>query len=292
MSTTPDLPTNWGRWGESDDLGTLNLVTEEVRTRGLAAARTGRVISLGRRIQPAPLVAGPGASPGAPTVAALQASVYTRSPVRALAELLILQTHSPETTHLDSLAHQVLDGRVYPGVSLDEAAGPDGVRRGSTAAFEDGIVTRGVLLDLAPDGVLPEWHAVTGGDLDQAAERIGVEVLPGDALVIRGGWDNVTDHGRRFPGMDLDAIKWIHRHEISVYAGDIGDARPPLDPALPAPLHRVGLARFGLPLIDAADPTRLAAACKEERRWSFLFVAAPPRLQAASGVPVNPIAIL
>lgn len=54
----------------------------------------------------------------------------------------------------------------------------------------------------------------------------------------------------------------------------------------------VVLPRLGMPLIDAADPTELAAACAEEGRATFLFVAAPPRLGAASGVPVNPLAIL
>lgn len=68
-------------------------------------------------------------------------------------------------------------------------------------------------------------------------------------------------------------------------------ARPPLlDPAVPGPLHRVGLARLGLPLIDAAGPAGLAAVCAEERH-TVLFVAAPPRLGAVSGVPANPLAI-
>jgi hypothetical protein len=83
----------------------------------------------------------------------------------------------------------------------------------------------------------------------------------------------------------------MHRHDVAVYAGDIGDARPPLDPGVPGPLHRVALARLGMPLIDVADPAELAAACAQEGRATFLFVAAPPRLGAASGAPVNPLAI-
>jgi pimeloyl-ACP methyl ester carboxylesterase len=70
---------------------------------------------------------------------------------------------------------------------------------------------------------------------------------------------------------------------------DLVDARRGELP--PGPLHRVALARLGMPLIDVADPTELAAACVEEGRATFLFVAAPPRLGAASGVPVNPLAI-
>ncbi|MFD7923434.1 hypothetical protein ACFV3R_29985 [Streptomyces sp. NPDC059740] len=34
------LPSNWGRWGPEDRLGTLNLITGEVRTRAAAEVRT------------------------------------------------------------------------------------------------------------------------------------------------------------------------------------------------------------------------------------------------------------
>jgi hypothetical protein len=68
----------------------------------------------------------------------------------------------------------------------------------------------------------------------------------------------------------------MHRHDVAVYAGDIGDARPPIDRRVGGPLHRVALPRLGMPLIDVADLTGLAAACAEEGRATFLFVAAPP----------------
>jgi hypothetical protein len=48
-----DLPTNWGRWGERDERGTLNLITDEVRARAVTEARTGRTVSISRPM-PAP----------------------------------------------------------------------------------------------------------------------------------------------------------------------------------------------------------------------------------------------
>ena len=238
-----------------------------------------------------PIVAGPMAPLGADSIGVMQASLFTGTSPRGTAELVMMLTHHPEVTHFDSLVHQVVDGQVYPGVAYEEAGGPAGYRHGSTAIFGPGVVTRGVLLDLAADGPLPEGHGVTGEELDKACARAGVEVRSGDALVIGGGWDHAASYDRRIPGMTLDAVTWMHRHDVSVYAGDIGDARPPLDPRVPGPLHRVGLARLGMPLIDVADPTELAAVCAEEGRATFLFVAAPPRLGAAGGVPVNPLAI-
>ncbi|MBP2339058.1 kynurenine formamidase [Saccharothrix coeruleofusca] len=291
MSGSAELPSNWGRWGERDERGTLNLITPEVRARAVTEARSGRTVSIARPVPTSPLVAGPTAPLGADSIGAMQAALFTGSSPVGTAELIVMLTHHPELTHFDSLVHQVVDGKVYPGVALEDAGGPGGYRHGSTAVFGQGVVTRGVLVDLAADGPLPEGHGVTGAELEEACARAGVEVRAGDALVVRGGWDYAACLDRRVPGMTLDAVLWMHRHDVAVYAGDIGDARPPVEPGVFAPLHRVGLARLGMPLIDVADPTGLAAACAEEGRATFLFVAAPPRLGAASGVPVNPLAI-
>jgi kynurenine formamidase len=291
VSENEVLPTNWGRWGESDERGTLNLITDEVRALAVTEARTGRTVSISRPMPTSPIIAGPTAPLGADSIGVMQASLFTGASPLGTAELVIMLTHSPEVTHFDSLVHQIVDGKVYPGIAFEEAGGAAGYRHGSTAVFGQGVVTRGVLVDLAADGPLPEGHGVTGAELDEACARAGVEMRGGDALVLRGGWDYAASRDRRIPGLTLDAVAWMHRHDVAVYAGDIGDARPPVDPRVPGPLHRVALARLGMPLIDVADPTELAAACAEEGRATFLFVAAPPRLGAASGVPVNPIAI-
>lgn len=291
MTESADLPTNWGRWGEHDERGTLNLITAEVRAAAVTEARTGRTVSISRPMPTSPLVAGPGAPLGADSVGVLQAGMFTGIPLLGTCELVVMMTHHPQVTHFDSLVHQVVDGKVYPGIAFEEAGGAAGYRHGSTAVFAHGVVTRGVLVDLAADGPVPEGHGVTGAELEQACARAGVQVRSGDALVVRGGWDYAASYDRRIPGMTLDAVAWMHRHDVAVYAGDIGDGRPPIDPRLPGPLHRVALARLGMPLIDVADPIELAAACVEEGRSTFLFVAAPPRLGAASGVPVNPLAI-
>jgi Putative cyclase len=157
--------------------------------------------------------------------------------------------------------------------------------------FAQGVVTRGILADLAADGPLPEGHGVTGAELEKACARAGVEVRSGDALMVRGGWDYAASLDRRIPGLTLDAVAgctgttWPSTPATSVTGG-----RPS---TLASPAHCTAwpFARLGMPLIDVADPTGLAAACVEEGRATFLFVAAPPRLGAASGVPVNPLSI-
>ncbi|MFF0149173.1 hypothetical protein [Amycolatopsis sulphurea] len=103
---------------------------------------------------------------------AMQAQLFTGMPVPGTAELVIMLTHHPEVTHFDSLVHQVLDGKVYPGVPYAEAGDLSGYRHGSTAVFGQGVLTRGVLVDLAADGPLPEGHGVTGEALRVSAKSV------------------------------------------------------------------------------------------------------------------------
>jgi kynurenine formamidase len=234
---------NWGRWGADDELGTLNLITDETRARAAAQARTGRRVSLARPIEPASMMGGPIAPPTPPSPPVQQAMLYTGIPPTGMAEVLVVTPHNPRLTHLDAPVHIPVDGHVYPGRPLTEAVTPTGVRHGSTTAFADGVLTRGVLLDLAPGDRLPPAHLVTGADLDAGEQRSGVRLEPGDALVVHGGWTFSRDAANPMPGMTVDAVAWMLRRDISVYAGDIGDAHPQVDPQVAMPLHLIGLAR-------------------------------------------------
>ena len=92
------------------------------------------------------------------------------------------------------------------------------------------------------------------------------------------------------PGMTIDAVRWMAEREVSLYCGDVGD-RPPTGPGQSMPLHQVALAQVGMPLIDGADVSTLAATCSDLQRWTFLFVLGAIPVRGATGVPVNPLAI-
>ena len=79
-----DGQSNWGRWGD-DELGTLNLITDENRTRAVAEARTGRRVSLARPIEPASMMGGPFAPPTPPSPPVQQAMLHTGMPPMAMA---------------------------------------------------------------------------------------------------------------------------------------------------------------------------------------------------------------
>ena len=64
---------NWGRWGEDDRLGTLNLLTDEVVAAGAATIRFGRRVSLALPLSRDGVQLGqvPGRVNGFPTIDAL-----------------------------------------------------------------------------------------------------------------------------------------------------------------------------------------------------------------------------
>src|SRR4051812_7080582 len=94
------IPSNWGRWGADDELGTLNLITDEVRSRAVTEARTGRWVPLAMPTEPASVLGGPFAPPAPPSPPVQQAMLYTGNPPMGMAELLILNPHHPGLTHL------------------------------------------------------------------------------------------------------------------------------------------------------------------------------------------------
>ena len=284
-------PTNWGRWGDDDELGTLNFITDESRARGAAAVHTGRTVSLAHPITPVTL-AGGGATPHglSPMPAPVQQLLtFTGSPAPALADVLIINTHHVALTHVDALVHTPVDGQVYPGVPVGQAANRGTVHHGSTTPLAAGITTAGVFLDLAPSGRLDPAHEIVAADFEAAEERAGVRVQSGDALVLRGGWDIYRDLAEPVPTMTLDAIRWLAEREISVLASDVGD-RPPGPGSVPL-LHVIGLARLGLPLVDNTHVSDLAAVCSELDRRQFLFVLGALPVHGATGVPASPLAI-
>ncbi|GAA3575545.1 cyclase family protein [Amycolatopsis ultiminotia] len=291
MPENKTLPDNWGRWGAEDELGTLNLITDEVRARAAREVRDGRAVSLALPIDPTPALSGPFAPAAGPLSPVQQVMLHTGIPV-ATADLVTITNHHPRSTHLDALSHQIReDGQVYPGRPATEVVTPAGVQHGGSTPFAAGILTRGVFLDLAADGPLPSAHPITAADFEAAEGRENVRLESGDALVVRCGWSMTPDPERPMPGITLDAVRWMHERGVSLYLGDMGDAHPPLEDEHPGALHRVALLNLAMPLVDATAVGELATVCAELGRYCFLLSIAPPRIHGLTGVPVNPQAV-
>lgn len=284
---------NVGRWGPDDELGTLNFIGPENRVAAAGLVRSGEVVPLGMvmstrrsRKNPAPLVHRMLRASGDPPLAAADAFEIT--------------PHGFACTHLDAIGHVYFEGRAWNGRLAAEIVRADGLRFGSVLAAGNGIVTRGILLDVAAVRRVP-WLAadetVTLADLAAAEHMAGLRVGRGDAVLVRVGLGAREQvEGEEDPeiraGIGADCLEWLHEREVAVYGGDCVEQLPSPYPRLPLPLHQVGSVAMGLALLDCVDVEALAVACARAARWEFMLVCAPLRIPRATGSPVNPVAIL
>ena len=181
---------NWGRWGEDDQLGALNLQSPESVLRALQLVRQGKIYNLA-----VPLESG---GPQAPAFHKTWQTTYITTSadpdaVQFVDDVVIMETHSG--THLDALGHVWTDGVLWNGVSDDSAAHGRTLDWGGIDNVS-AIFSRGVMLDIAKfKGVehLGLGEVVTAEDMQACADAQGVEVQPGDVLLVRTGWRRVFD---------------------------------------------------------------------------------------------------
>src|ERR671913_1224446 len=178
---------NWGRWGELDELGAANLITPAKRKQALALAREGRAISLAHDVPQ---------EKAADTPTFLDRAVVTVGPTVAMDRYQYTGTyHGVIHSHLDSVdCHIMVDGRGYNGVSVEEIKAAGGCPPGSINALKDGVVTRGVLFDAtrlpgraAPQGWLEPGTAIRREDLEALEKIQRVKVSPGDVILLYTG---------------------------------------------------------------------------------------------------------
>jgi len=282
---------NVGRWGPDDQLGTLNLITPEKRLAALRGVRAGAVVPLGARLAV-------GRSQEVPP----SASLSLRSDPLSVVETLCLNIHGYETTHLDALGHIFFEGRMWGGRVVAEQVADGGLGFASIeAAAAVGVVTRGVLLDVAAARGAP-FLAVEDGigvaDLQAAEVRAGVRVEPGDAVFIRSGHDlRVAAEGGQHDelaaheGVLPEVLPWLHERDAAMYAADCIEQRPAPYQRVTMPLHQVAMVAMGLWLLDCPDLEALAAACARHGRCDFAIVIAPLRVPGGTGSAVNPLAL-
>ena len=291
---------NWGRWGTDDQLGTLNHITDELRHAALATVRTAETVSFSRDISPRP-----GKENPSPLLHHMIAS-GDGAPDEGLgiaADWLGLAFHGYSVTHLDSLSHLFWNKQSYNGRPASDVSTVSGAATGSVEVARNGVVTRGVLLDLA-GARGREWlepgEALTPADLEHAEREQGVTVGRGDVLLIRTGRDaRRAVQGPIHPehdgvaGLHFSCLPYLHDREISVLGSDsVNDAVPSGVRGFEMPVHTVALVAMGLWLLDNAYLDELAQRCRDRRSWEFLAVLAPLLLKRSTGSPVNPIAIL
>ena len=296
---------NWGRWGKDDELGTINLITPEKRKRAAALVRDGVPVSCARPIATNTISADTTFQPLRFMVDSGEGRDHD-SPARLLerrgaSEFIGMVFHGYTITHVDTPAHYFWQGKIYNGRSANLITSREGAQVESVELLRDGVVSRGVLLDVAElrgrwlgsgEGVMPE-------DLEAAERAQNVRVEAGDILLIRTGYyARRLAEGPRHPLKDgspaahVACMPWLRERDVAMLATDThNDVSPPTHPGLGNVVHIVALVAMGLWLIDNANLEELARACAARRRWEFMLTLAPLRLERVTGSPVNPIAL-
>jgi kynurenine formamidase len=294
---------NWGRWGADDERGMLNHLTPGHRKAAAAEVVDGESISLAHDLGTTPSTENPYPAEHH-MLAAGDARKDDGIPgYEASRDYVGSHVHGLGVTHIDALCHMFVRGEMYNGYPASEVKST-GARLNTVLSFADGIVGRGVLLDLAATREVESLSAgtpITPEELDATEERQGVRVGTGDILLVNagrcalrarnGGPLNPADG---MAGLHADCLPWLKEREISLLGSDgISDPMPGLGiPNWPFPIHQIGITGMGLHLIDNMALAALASACADRRRWSFLFSMGSIRVPGGTGCPVNPIALL
>lgn len=285
---------NWGRWGDQDELGTLNLITPTKSKQAAALVVEGITVSLELELNKK----------------ADKLNIHPFEHVLRVAEMAGHQVagdqycvdyHGFAHTHMDGLAHFAHKNSFYNGVPYSEAK-PDGSDRlGIENAGVKGIFTRGVLVDMPRYlGVefLKPGQAITAKDLEVWEEKTGVTISSGDVLLIRTGrWAKVTQDGQwnlleAAAGVHASLASWLKQRDVAVLGSDgVSDVMPSGVEGRANPLHELVLVGLGMPLLDNLDLEVISQLAHDRGRYTFLFVAAPLRVPGGTGSPLNPLAI-
>ncbi|MBV6759055.1 cyclase family protein [Rhodococcus opacus] len=301
---------NWGRWGDDDEAGTLNLVTPErvaaaaaLVTRGVSFSmaipfdKDGPQNGLGGRTNPMHVMVSDGgdiATGAFDDNAVVPGLHWTDDYV-----IMGLQT----ATQWDALSHVFYKDKMYNGYGLRHVSS-SGATKNSIATLKNRFAGRGVLLDMARyHGVdwLDDGYLIDGDELEACAERQGVEVGPGDFVCIRtgaltrvkarGSWGSFAQ-GEPAPGLALSAANFLCARDVAAIAADnyCVEAIPQETADFWCPLHVVLLVNAGIHMGEMWNLDDLAADCAEDKSYEFMLVAQPLPVTGAVGSPVNPIA--
>jgi len=292
-----DELSNWGRWGDDDELGAANFITPEKRKQAAALVREGISVSLAHNVNQEPAV---------DASAVLNREVLRVSPTGASDRYQYTGSyHGTIHSHLDALdCHIMYEGKGYNGVPYEDVEAADGCPRGSIMAHKDGILTRGILFDatllpgkVTADGWLEPGTVINYEDLVELEEIQGVKVEAGDIILLHTGrWKRRKALGAwptsdGVAGYHADVAYFLKDRGVAMIGHDMwNDVAPSGIEGVFLPLHSLALVSLGVSIFDNLDFTDVAETAKELDRYDFMFTAAPLRIEKGMGSPLNPIA--
>jgi kynurenine formamidase len=280
--------TNWGRWGKDDQLGTANLLTAEKRKQALGLARLGTNVSLGHDVVDAK--GSDGAYP-------FSLNMLFRDNRRFVRDRIDIDYHGGFFTHLDALCHVVYEGKIYNGLDFNSIVTDDGCSKMGITGLKDGVITRGVLIDLPRlKGVpyLAPGTRIYRQDIEAWEKQAGVKVGSGDVLLVRNGrWARRAQlNSEGSVGFDASFLPFLKDRDVAILGSDtaheVTDNIPGLNLTV---VHKFAVVARGMNLLDNVDLDAVAETAARLKRWEFMVVVSPLRVPKGTGSPINPIAV-
>ena len=287
---------NWGRWGKDDQMGAVNLITPAKRKQALSTVKEGFSVSMARAAEMEKAVDNP--RPITHQMSLGRGGSIPTTGIGGASDSLLVSYHGSVHTHMDSFCHRTYNGQMYNGMPVDEIT-MQACNKGSIFAWKDGIITRGVLMDIPRlKGVdyLEPGTRIYPEDLDAWAKQAHFKAMPGDVVLIRTGrWARRDAKGAwdtsQFAGLYMTCAKWLHEHDAAILGSDgAEDVHPSGIEGIPEPVHALVLIAMGMPIFDNLDLEAVSKEAAKRNRWDFLVTASPVAVPGATGSPLNPIA--
>ena len=284
-------------WGPGDEIGTLNMMTDASRLDVIKQVAGGKVYDLGvEMFVGMPTCCVPFGDPNFQIF-------MTHTPAQDTAKELLsysgdgvsMYTHSG--THIDTLNHFGLHGKIWNQVSSQDALGVRGWTKSGADKYPP-IIARGVLIDVAKSknvATLPTSYPITVADLQDALKKQATALKAGDVVLVRTGvmtlWPDTAKYRLADqPGLSLEAAQWLVEGQKAMLIGadNFGiESFPSKDPENFVPVHTYLLAERGVSLVEALWLEELA----KDQVYEFLFIASPLKMRGATASPIRPIAI-
>jgi kynurenine formamidase len=277
-----DAVSNWGRWTDGrGDRGALNHLTPDRIAAAARLVRGGTTITLSQPLHTE-------VSPDVPEPADHHMTMLPGDGGFAK-DYIGVDYHNDGHSHIDAFCHVAFDGFLFNGAPARSVT-EKGAQAGTIGILRDGLVGRGILLDVprvrGVPWVEPGEH-VFREDLEAAERAQGVEVGPGDILLVRTG-----DTRKAKSGLHPTVASFLAERRIAALGSDgNSDTAPSTTEGVGFPIHVLALNAMGVHLLDYLQLEDVARHCEATQRWEFLFAAAPLRIVGGTGSPINPTAV-
>ncbi|WVR09352.1 hypothetical protein IAU60_006418 [Kwoniella sp. DSM 27419] len=296
----------WGLYGDHDELGRLNLITDEAVKRGRDAIQHGLCVNLNLPLSAPPL------NPARDTLVHKMGHCNDDH----------VSFNTQGSTQWDGFRHYPYLNYpdkgsyvYYGGQTSEEAKDPSVKRNGIHNYATKPITSRAHLLDIVsyrerhgmpPMSAFDDSTPVTLDLLEGCAREAGVQFAPGDILLVRTGFteaflgltqaerEELPDRKvRHYCGVAQteDVLRWHWENGIAAVASDTAAYENYPSPQPPS-IHEVFLAGWGMPIGELFDLRELAKQCQRLQQYTFFFSSMVLNIEGGIASPPNAQAIL